>query len=83
MVFIDAIQVKVRDGQVRNKPFYVVLGVTVSSARDALRSQVARLGTPAQRVPCQLTPGRSFPDAELEPEPAAEPAAASPSDVPL
>ena len=29
-VFIDAIVVKVRDGQVRNKPIYVVIGVTVN-----------------------------------------------------
>jgi putative transposase len=36
VVFIDAIHVKVRDGQVRNKPFYVVLGVTVNGERDIL-----------------------------------------------
>jgi transposase-like protein len=29
VLFIDAIVVKVRDGQVRNKPIYVVIGVTV------------------------------------------------------
>ena len=29
VIFIDAIVVKVRDGQVRNKPIYVVVGVTV------------------------------------------------------
>jgi putative transposase len=26
VIFIDAIVVKVRDGQVRNKPIYVVMG---------------------------------------------------------
>jgi transposase-like protein len=36
VLFIDAIHVKVRDGQVRNKPFYVVLGVTVNGERDIL-----------------------------------------------
>nr|WP_307281893.1 IS256 family transposase [Arthrobacter sp. W4I7] len=36
VVFIDAIHVKVRDGQVRNKPFYVVLGVTVNGEREIL-----------------------------------------------
>ena len=30
VIFIDAIVVKVRDGQVRNKPIYVVIGVTVN-----------------------------------------------------
>lgn len=36
VVFIDAIHVKVRDGQVRNKPFYILLGVTVNGERDIL-----------------------------------------------
>ena len=36
MIFIDAIVVKVRDGQVRNKPVYVVIGVTVGGERDIL-----------------------------------------------
>ena len=34
MLFIDAIVVKVCDGQVRNKPIYVVIGVTVNGERD-------------------------------------------------
>ncbi len=36
MIFIDAILVKVRDGQVANRPFYVVIGVTVDGERDIL-----------------------------------------------
>lgn len=36
VVFIDAIVVKVRDGQVRNKPFYVAVGVTTVGERDIL-----------------------------------------------
>ncbi len=36
VIFIDAIQVKVRDGQVTSRPFYVVVGVTVDGRRDVL-----------------------------------------------
>src|SRR3954462_13450647 len=36
VIFVDAIMVKVRDGQVRNKPMYVVVGVTVNGERDIL-----------------------------------------------
>ena len=36
VLFIDAIVVKVRDGQVGNKPIYVVIGVTVDGERDIL-----------------------------------------------
>ena len=36
VIFIDAMVVKVRDGQVVNKPVYVVIGVTVDGERDIL-----------------------------------------------
>ena len=36
VIFVDAIHVKVRDGQVTNRPFYVVIGVTVDGRRDIL-----------------------------------------------
>ena len=36
VIFVDAIMVKIRDGQVRNKPIYVVIGVTVAGERDIL-----------------------------------------------
>ena len=36
VLFIDAIVVKVRDGQVTNRPFYVVIGVTCAGERDIL-----------------------------------------------
>ena len=36
VIFIDAMVVKVRDGQVTNKPIYVVIGVTVDGERDIL-----------------------------------------------
>jgi putative transposase len=36
VIFIDAIVVKIRDGQVTNRPVYVVIGVTTSGERDIL-----------------------------------------------
>ena len=36
VMFIDAIVVKVRDGQVGNRPIYVAIGVTVNGERDIL-----------------------------------------------
>ena len=36
VVFIDAIVVKIRDGQVANRPVYTVVGVSVDGARDVL-----------------------------------------------
>jgi transposase-like protein len=36
VIFIDAIVVKIRDGQVTNRPIYVVVGVTVNGERDIL-----------------------------------------------
>lgn len=36
VIFIDALMVKVRDGQVTNRPFYVVIGVTTAGERDIL-----------------------------------------------
>ena len=36
VVFIDAINVKIREGQVANRPIYLALGVTVDGTRDIL-----------------------------------------------
>jgi putative transposase len=36
VIFIDAINVKIRDGQVANRPIYVALAVTVEGERDVL-----------------------------------------------
>jgi putative transposase len=36
VLFIDAIVVKIRDGQVTNRPVYVAIGVTVNGERDIL-----------------------------------------------
>ena len=35
-VFIDAIVVKVRDGQVANRPVYAAIGVTLAGKKDVL-----------------------------------------------
>ncbi len=35
-IFIDAIYVKVRDGQVGNQPFYAAIGVDLAGHRDVL-----------------------------------------------
>jgi putative transposase len=35
-VFVDAIMVKVRDGQVANRPIYAAIGVTLTGERDVL-----------------------------------------------
>ena len=36
VIFIDAIQVKIREGQVANRPVYLALGVTADGTRDFL-----------------------------------------------
>jgi len=36
VIFIDAIVVKIREGQVANRPIYVAIGVTVEGTRDIL-----------------------------------------------
>jgi putative transposase len=36
VIFVDAIMVKIRDGQVTNQPVYVAIGVTVDGERDIL-----------------------------------------------
>ena len=35
-IFIDAIVVKIRDGQVANRPIYAAIGVTLAGERDIL-----------------------------------------------
>jgi putative transposase len=35
-VFIDAIVVKIRDGQVANRPIYAAIGVTLNGEKDVL-----------------------------------------------
>ena len=44
VVFIDAINVKIRDGQVANRPIYVALAVTCDGERDVLGLCIISLG---------------------------------------
>ena len=37
-IFIDAIVVKIRDGQVTNRPVYAAIGVTLAGEKDASAS---------------------------------------------
>lgn len=48
VVFIDAIRVKIRDGQVANRPIYVVLGVNLDGERDVLGLWVGQGGEGAK-----------------------------------
>jgi transposase-like protein len=48
VVFIDAIHVKIRDGQVANRPVYTVVGVTVDGMRDVLGLRVGDGGEGAK-----------------------------------
>jgi transposase-like protein len=48
VLFIDAIFVKVRDGQVANRPIYVAVGVTVDGERDILGLWAGRGGEGAK-----------------------------------
>src|SRR6202161_2707452 len=44
VIFIDAINVKIREGQVANRPVYLALGVTVDGERDVLALWAAEHG---------------------------------------
>ena len=44
VVFVDAIKVKIREGQVANRPVYLALGVTVDGERDILGLWAAEHG---------------------------------------
>ena len=44
VLFIDAINVKIREGQVANRPIYLALGVTVDGERDVLGLQAGEHG---------------------------------------
>ncbi len=48
VVFIDAIHVKIREGQVANRPIYVAIGVTVDGERDILGLWVGEGGEGAK-----------------------------------
>ena len=48
VLFIDAIFVKIRDGQVANRPIYVAIGVTVDGERDILGLWIGQGGEGAK-----------------------------------
>lgn len=48
VIFIDAIVVKIRDGQVANRPVYAAIGVTVDGKRDILGLWVGQGGEGAK-----------------------------------
>ena len=48
VMFIDAIHVKIREGQVANRPIYVAIGVTVDGERDILGLWVGEGGEGAK-----------------------------------
>jgi transposase-like protein len=48
VVFIDAMVVKIRDGQVTNRPVYTAIGVTVDGERDILGLWVGNGGEGAK-----------------------------------
>lgn len=48
VMFIDAIFVKIRDGQVANRPIYVAIGVTVDGERDILGLWIGQGGEGAK-----------------------------------
>ena len=47
-IFIDAIYVKVRDGQVGNQPFYAAIGVDLGGHRDVLGLWAGRAAASAR-----------------------------------
>jgi len=63
VVFIDAIVVKIRDGQVANRPVYTAIGVTVDGKRDILGLWVGTGGEGAKKYWLQvLTENRGVDD---------------------
>jgi putative transposase len=55
VIFIDAIVVKIRDGQVANRPVYTKVGVTVDGKRDILGLWVG-IGGEAPSTGCKCSP---------------------------
>jgi transposase-like protein len=62
-VFIDAIMVKIRDGQVRNRPVYAAIGVDLDGHKDILGMWAGEAVCGASRAsrrsrPCRCRTGR-------------------------
>lgn len=45
-VFIDALVVKIRDGQVTNRPTYAAIGVTLDGNKDILELWASKMRSP-------------------------------------
>jgi putative transposase len=55
VLFIDAVNVKIRDGNVANRPIYIALGVTVDGTRDILGMWAGEHGDGrGRRLPLRL-----------------------------
>jgi transposase-like protein len=55
VVFIDALVVRIRDGQVTNRPVYTAIGVTVDGERDILGLWVGKeVREPSSGFKCSL-----------------------------
>ena len=52
VIFIDAINVKIREGQVANRPIYLALGVTVDGERDVLGLSASTATARARNTGC-------------------------------
>lgn len=55
VLFLDAIYVKIRDGQVSNRPIYVAMGINVAGERDVLGMWVGTGGESAKHWAGYLT----------------------------
>ena len=55
VVFIEAVQVKISEGRVANRPIYVAIGVTVDGERDILGLWVGAGGEGAKYLAHVLT----------------------------
>lgn len=56
MILIDAIHVKIREGQVTNRPIYVVVGINCDGERDVLGLWAGNGGEGAKHWMNVLTP---------------------------
>jgi putative transposase len=54
VLFIDAVNVKIRDGNVANRPIYIALGVTVDGTRDILGLWAGEHGDGGAKLPLRL-----------------------------
>lgn len=56
VIFIDAVNVKIREGQVANRPIYVALAVTVEGTREVLGLWAGEHGDGEGSTGCGCSP---------------------------